>query len=51
LSSAKDKKGKERSEEKEKKRKEKKRGERRSTYQSCGSQIFKPRYRSTVKRS
>jgi hypothetical protein len=48
LSSAKEKKGKERS---EKKRKEKKRGEKRSTYQSCGSQIFKPRSRSTVKRS
>jgi hypothetical protein len=31
--------------------KEKKRGERRSTYQSCRSQIFKSRSRSTVKRS
>jgi len=38
-------------EEKEKKRKEKKRGERRSTYQSCGSQIFKARFRDTMKRS
>jgi hypothetical protein len=46
LSSAKEKKGKERSEEKEKKR-----GERRSTYQNCGSQIFKPRSKSTMKRS
>jgi hypothetical protein len=38
-------------EDKEKKRKEKKRNERRSTYQSCGSQIFKSRSRSTMKRS
>ncbi len=38
-------------EEKEKKRKEKKKGEKRSTYQSYGSQIFKSRSRSAMKRS
>jgi hypothetical protein len=38
-------------ERKECEEKEKKRGERRSTYQSCGSQIFKARFRATVKRS
>jgi len=36
---------------KRKKRKGKKRGERKSTYQGCGSQIFKSRSISTMKRS
>jgi hypothetical protein len=48
LSSAKQKRGKERSEEKEKKRKEV-RGD--PHIKGCGSQIFKFRFRSTVKRS
>jgi ribosomal protein L19E len=48
LSSAKKKQGKERSEEKEKKRKEVK-GD--PHIKGCGSQIFKSRSRSTVKRS
>jgi hypothetical protein len=48
LSSAKEKRGKERSEEKEKKRKEV-RGD--PHIKGCGSQIFKSRSRSIVKRS
>jgi hypothetical protein len=36
-------------ERKECEEKEKKRKEVRSTYQSCGSQIFKARFRATVK--
>jgi len=48
LSSAKEKRGKERTEEKEKKRKEA-RGD--PHIKGCGSQIFKSRSRSIVKRS
>jgi hypothetical protein len=48
LSSAKEKRGKERSEEKEKKRKEVK-GD--PHIKGCGSQIFQFRFRSTMKRS
>jgi hypothetical protein len=48
LSIAKEKQGKERL---WRERKEKKRGERRSTYQSCGSLIFKSKSKPIVKRS
>ncbi len=51
MSSAKEKRGKERSEEKEKKRKEKKEVRGDPHIKGCGSQIFKSRSRSTVKTS